>query len=59
MLNTLTGLGAALFLGGVLVSFASVVPALEKSAGKLLGYGFLLAVVGIGVAVVASFLLGT
>ena len=59
MLNFLIGLGAALFLGCVLGSFASVVPAVEKSAGKLLGYGFLLAVAGIGIAVVASFLLGT
>jgi hypothetical protein len=49
------GLSAAAFLIGVLMVFVSIVPALEKHASKLMGYGFLLAVLGIFVALINAF----
>jgi hypothetical protein len=49
------GISAGAFLIGVVMVFASVVPALEKHAGKLMGYGFLLAVAGIAAAVINAF----
>jgi hypothetical protein len=55
MANVIMGLSAATFLIGVIMVFVSVVPALEKYAGKLMGYGFLLAVLGIAAALINAF----
>lgn len=52
MTNVIMGLSAAAFLVGVLMVFVSVVPALEQHAGKLMGYGFLLAVLSIAAALI-------
>ena len=45
---------ALVFLLGLLVVTASALPPLEKRAGALLGGGFLLAVLGIAIAVLAA-----
>jgi hypothetical protein len=55
MTNVIMGLSAAAFLIGVIMVFVSVVPALEKHASKLMGYGFLLAVLGIAAALINAF----
>jgi len=55
MASVIMGLSAAAFLIGIIMVFVSVVPALEKHASKLMGYGFLLAVLGIAVAVINAF----
>lgn len=47
---------ALVFLLGLLILMASALPRFEKRAGALLGGGFLVAVLGVAIAVLAAVL---
>jgi len=55
MADTLTFIASLAFLIGVLMVMASAVPQLKKRFSGLMGYGFLLSVIGIVIAVVVAF----
>ena len=56
MSESLTFIASLLFLIGVLMVMASVVPQLKERIPGLMGYGFLVSVLGIVMAVVAAFM---
>ncbi len=56
MTESLTFIASLAFLLGVLMVIASVIPQLKERIPGLMGYGFLVSVLGIVVAVFAAFM---
>ncbi len=56
MTESLTFIASLAFLLGVLMVMASVIPQLKERIPGLMGYGFLVSVLGIVVAVFAAFM---